>query len=83
MEKITGYVLLDEWANENSVVQEYDISVSVDGTPQTHRVVGILFTEKTPDGRVLLGGERIYASERCVRLMAGAIYDEFTPLSSA
>jgi hypothetical protein len=80
MEKIVGYVLLDEWANGNSVVQEYDITLEVEGQQETHRVVGILFAEKTPDGTTLLGGERIYASERCVRLMTGALYDELTPL---
>jgi hypothetical protein len=61
-----GYKLLDEWVNENSVSQEYDIEVAVDGAPEKHRVIGILFRE----GR-LLGGERVFASERCLRLMAG------------
>ncbi len=80
MEKIVGYVLLDEWASESAVVQEYDITLAIDGASETHRVVGILFAERTPDERTLLGGERIYASERCVRLMAGPLYDELTPL---
>ena len=67
---IVGYELLDEWANERAVAQEYDISVAVGGTAETHRVIGILFAEESPAG-TLLGGERIYASERCVRQMAG------------
>jgi len=84
MEKITGYVLVDEWANARSVVQEYDISVAVEGAPQTHRVVGILYAEdiaSAADPTALrLGGERIYGSETLVRLFAGALYDELVPL---
>lgn len=80
METIVGYVLIDEWANERAVTQEYDITVEMGGVKETHRVVGILFAEDSPDG-VLLGGERIYASERCVRQMAGAIFDELEPLA--
>jgi hypothetical protein len=80
MTKIVGYELREEWANETSVAQEYDITVDVpSGGPETHRVVGILFAKETPGG-TLLGGERIYAGERIVRLMAGPIFDELQPL---
>ncbi len=79
MQTIVDYVLIDEWANERAVVQEYDITVEVDAVRETHRVVGILFAEESPDG-MLLGGERVYASEGCVRQMAGAIFDEFEPI---
>ena len=61
-----GYRLLEEWANETSVAQEYQIDIDVDGTLESHRVIGVLCAEGN-----LLGGERIYASERCARLMAG------------
>jgi hypothetical protein len=75
---VRGYELLDEWANEGSVAQEYDIQVQVDGGPvETHRVVGILFHEPGTD---LLGGERVYGGERIVRLMVGELYDELEPL---
>lgn len=79
MESIVGYELIDEWANERAVVQEYDITVRAGDEPETHRVIGILFAEDSPNG-VRLGGERVYASERCVRLMAGPIFDELVPL---
>lgn len=79
MQTIVGYVLIDEWANERAVAQEYDITVDVDGARETHRVVGILFAADSPDG-VRLGGERVYASERCVRQMAGVVFDELEPL---
>ena len=62
-----GYRLLEEWVNETSVAQEYEIDVEVDGGGvESHRVLGVLCAEGN-----LLGGERIYASERCARLMAG------------
>jgi len=68
-----GYQLLDEWVNERSVAQEYRIELDVDGSNESHRVVGILHRE---EGR-LLRGERVFASERCLRLMAGdALIDE-------
>ncbi|MCG8588212.1 MAG: hypothetical protein MJE66_02900 [Proteobacteria bacterium] len=71
--------LLGEWASETGVAQEYEIHVAVDGgAVEPHRVIGILFAE----GR-LLGGERIYTSERCARLMAGdALIDEIAGLAS-
>ena len=80
MQTIVDSVLIDEWANERAVVQEYDIRVEVDGGQETHRVVGVLFAEDSPEG-TRLGGERVYASERCVRQMAGALFDELEPLS--
>ena len=79
MQTIVDTVLIDEWANERAVVQEYDITVEVEGSRETHRVVGLLFAEESADG-TLLGGERVYASERCVRQIAGAIFAEFEPL---
>ena len=67
-----GYTLLAEWVSPSSVAQEYEIVVDVDGRPESHRVIGILYGEGP-----LLTGERVYASERCVRLMAGdALIDE-------
>ncbi len=69
-----SYELISEWASETSVAQEYAIHVGVDGTVESHRVIGILFASGT-----LLGGERVYASERCTRLMIGDLYDELTP----
>jgi len=75
---VQGYDLLGEWANEGSVVQEYDIRVQVDGDPiETHRVVGIL---AHAPGTELLGGERVYGGERIVRLMVGELYDELEAL---
>ena len=66
--------LVEEWVSERSVAQEYEVIWDPDGVAERHRVIGILFVA---EGTGLLGGERIYASERCARLMLGdALYDE-------
>ena len=55
------------------------IEVEVGGVREAHRVVGVLYREGS-----LLGGERVYASERCLRLMAGDdLIDELEPLSKS
>jgi hypothetical protein len=73
-----SYALLGEWVGEDAVVQEYDVSLKVDGEVETHRVIGILYGDS--EGR-LLAGERVYASERFVRLMTGELFDELLPLA--
>ncbi|MBW2271204.1 MAG: hypothetical protein JRH16_21850 [Deltaproteobacteria bacterium] len=67
--------VIDEWCNENSLNQEYDVRVRVDGKLERHRVLGILVVEGD-----LLSGERIYGSERALRLMLGDVYDELEPI---
>lgn len=73
-----GYTMLGEWVSATSVAQEYDISLRVDGVVETHRVLGILFADGDK-----LGGERVYASERFVRLMTGSVFDELESLDAA
>ena len=72
MSKVEDHRLLSEWVSAESVAQEYDITLRVDGKLETHRVLGILFAEGDR-----LGGERIYASETAIRRMAGCVFDEF------
>jgi hypothetical protein len=56
--------------------QEYTVWLRLpDGTRERHEIIGILLFG--PSG---LAGERVYASERLLRLMLGPIYDETTPL---
>ena len=74
MQSIVDYKLLEEWVNETSLTQEYDITVEVEGARETHRLLGILFADGT-----LLGGERIYGSERVILLMAGPLFTELEP----
>jgi len=77
------YKMLGEWVTHDSVAQEYDIALKVDGVVETHRVLGILFAEDAPPGeKRLLGGERVYASERFVQLMTGELFDELAPLKA-
>lgn len=62
---------ISEWANETSVAQEYDITLSFSGVEETHRVLGVLFVAGNK-----LGGETVYASEKAVRRMLGPIFNE-------
>ncbi|MDG2306137.1 MAG: hypothetical protein P8R42_16105 [Candidatus Binatia bacterium] len=68
--------LVDEWVNRSSVAQEYRVELEIDGTLESHRIVGVLFRQGD-----LLGGERVYASERCIRLMTGSVFDALNPMS--
>jgi hypothetical protein len=71
--------LIEEWVSERSVAQEYEIIWDPDGKAEPHRVIGIL---TLAEGTGLLGGERVYASERCARLMLGdALFDELEPIA--
>ena len=70
-----GYELISQWVSESSVAQEYDVSLRVDGRVEQHRVLGVLYASGG-----LLGGERVYASERFIRLMTGELFDELKPL---
>lgn len=70
-----GYSMLGEWVSATSVAQEYDVSLRVDGVAESHRVLGILYADGDR-----LGGERVYASERFIRLMTGPIFDELVAI---
>ena len=73
--RVVGHEMISETIAAQTLSQEYDISLRVDSGVETHRVVGVLFAEGDR-----LGGERIYTSERMIRLMAGRVFDEFEPL---
>jgi hypothetical protein len=70
-----SFTLVAEWVSETSVAQEYDVSLRVDGKIETHRVLGVLYASGD-----LLAGERVYASERFIRLMTGDLFDELERL---
>jgi hypothetical protein len=74
--KTAGYRLLEEWVTERSLAQEYDIALRIDGAVESFRVIGILYAEGE-----LLGGERLYASERFFRQLAGPMFEELAPLA--
>jgi len=65
------YELIEEWLTERSLAQEYVIELDGPGGRSRHRVIGILWA----DGE-LMGGERIWGDETCLRAMLGPVYDE-------
>ena len=75
MSRATHGRVLGLWGNEETVAREDSVDFDgVDG-PEVHRIMSVFFA----DGD-LLGGERIYASDHVVRLMAGEMYDELEPM---
>jgi hypothetical protein len=67
-----GSTLRNEWAGEHGVAQEYVIDVrNADGGAERYPVLAILtFGERA------LSGERLYASDRLLRLMFGPVLEE-------
>jgi hypothetical protein len=71
-----SFALRSEWTTPEGLGQEYTVWLRLpDGSRERHEIIGILLFG--PSG---LAGERVYASERLLRLMLGPIYDETTPL---
>ncbi|MFK8019829.1 MAG: hypothetical protein AB8B86_08685 [Pseudomonadales bacterium] len=73
--QVTKTQLLGEWVNEQSVTQEYDVTLEFNGKPEVHRILGILLVEGDK-----LGGERIYASELAIKRMVGPMFDDLIDL---
>ncbi len=70
--------LISFLANSDSVAEEYQMGVRVDGVLEQIRVLGIMLISADED---LLTGERIWGSERAIRLMMGDdVYDSLEPL---
>ena len=67
--------IVNESCSETALTQEYDVTIRLDGQVEKHRLVGVLVV-----GDDLLLGERIYGSERALRLMLGDLYDELEAL---
>jgi len=73
---VRGYALRGEWVTEDAVGQEYRIDLRTpDGGDESHHVIGILTF-----GENALSGERVYASERLLRVMFGPAYERSVPL---
>ena len=74
-----SFEIRGEWSTPEGLGQEYTVWLRLpDGTRERHEIIGILLF-----GTSSLAGERVYASERLLRLMLGPIYDETTPLEGA
>jgi hypothetical protein len=72
---VRGYELRGEWVTDEGVGQEYVITLATEAGEERHHVIGILTF-----GETALSGERVYASERLLRLMFGSAYEESEPL---
>ena len=71
MSRVTGGRRLGQWGDETAVAREDAIEVAGADGPEVHRVMSVLFAEGDR-----LGGERIYASDHVVRMMAGEMFAE-------
>lgn len=74
LSRVTGARRLGQWGDERAVVREDAIEVKGAGGPEVHRIMSILYVEGDR-----LGGERIYASDHVVGMMAGEMFDELEP----
>ncbi|HVM68025.1 MAG TPA: hypothetical protein VMU14_24320 [Acidimicrobiales bacterium] len=70
---IADYAMRAEWLNDDGLLQEYTIWTTTGdgGAVERHDLIGILTF-----GTTKLSGERLYASERLLRLMVGPVLDE-------
>ena len=76
--RVRGVELRNEWVTDEGVGQEYVITLETpdsSGSLERHHVIGILTF-----GSEALSGERVYASERLLRLMFGPAYELTEPL---
>jgi hypothetical protein len=68
---IAGFELVNQWLTDEGVGEEYWLEVAPPGQPrERHRIIGILVF-----GASKLAGERLYASERLLRMMLGPAYE--------
>ena len=67
-----------EWVGDDAVTEEYEIDLTMpDGNVEHHSIIGILVF-----GQKGLAGERVWASERLLRVLFGPAYDLATPLGA-
>jgi hypothetical protein len=71
MSHVKGARLVSQWADGVAVAREDAIEVEGGDGPRLQRVMSVLFAVGDR-----LGGERIYASDSVVRMMAGAMFTE-------
>ncbi len=76
MSRVTGGRRLGQWGDETAVAREDAIEVAGADGPELHRVMSVLFADGDR-----LGGERIYASDHVVRMMAGEMFAELEPIA--
>jgi hypothetical protein len=68
---IAGFELVNQWATAEGLGEEYWLDLALPGAArERHRIIGILVF-----GDTKLAGERLYASERLLRVMLGPAYE--------
>jgi len=68
---IAGFELVNQWATDEGLGEEYWLEVAPPGQArERHRIIGILVF-----GETRLAGERLYASEKLLRIMLGPAYE--------
>ena len=68
---IASFELVNQWETEEGLGEEYWLDVAPPGAArERHRIIGILVF-----GETKLAGERLYASERLLRVMLGPAYE--------
>ena len=68
---ISGFELVNQWATDEGVGEEYWLHLALpDGARESHRIIGVLVF-----GETKLAGERLYASERLLRVMLGPAFE--------
>ncbi len=74
---VAGFAIRGEWTDDNGLGQEYTIWTRTGPQQELerHEIIGILTF-----GVDRLSGERVYASERLLRMMFGPVYDEARPV---
>jgi len=76
---VAGYEMRGEWHDDHGLGQEYTIwtRTGPDGSLERHEVIGILTF-----GTERLSGERVYGSDRLMRLMFGPVLDAARPIGT-
>jgi hypothetical protein len=74
---IAGYTIRQEWLTDGALGHEYTIwtRTGPDRALERHEIIGV-----PTFGTTRMSGERLYASDRLLRLMFGPVLDEARPI---
>jgi hypothetical protein len=76
MPRAVGSSKRGEWIGDDAIAEEYGIDLTMPGgAVEHHAIIGILVF-----GQNGLAGERIWASDRLLRVLFGPAYDLATPI---
>jgi hypothetical protein len=76
MPRSIGATLRSEWLGDDGLAQEYTMELEMpDAGVERHGIIGVLVF-----GQRGLAGERIWSSERLLRVLFGPVYDLAVPI---